>query len=653
MSKNKDFNVWMVRAGEGNVLIDEFLSKMVVAIGWEDLQEIKVGKNRDELDELVRKTYPNEGNRYIGQAVGQLWSIYNSISEGDKVITYDKKKKRYFLGEIDSEYQYDSSLTYPHTRRVKWNPFPIKRQLLTQDSKDFLSGKLTVYNVQRRAWNELEFLVSIEEGYKGVRVDRGVTFNGLLKETTFENFTIADLAIEYINFSRVKFVNVHFNRVKFVKCDFPNSVNQSTFVDCIFENCSAFDSLIEHVRFENCFLKGFVFHNSRITQTVFDEGRFSHTEIDESELIGVHFASLENSDTNQIDKSKFLRCVFYDSEFINSNWDKVSFIKTAFDNSKFRDCHFNEIMDDFATVGIPIFCDFYNSTIPSNFLSENFIRWNNVENQSWKSFLKELLEYNLERNDISFLDHFQKNINLLYQEDKNILYEFRPQIFNKFNELFNKVTVEQNYMEAASILENWHHLPKLLKGQNRLASGSPVVRAPQQNQYSLELVLDINILTSENLYQVSKILYELEKANPLNNRSHVIRSIKQGSLIIDIIYNNPVEVTLMFYFFARGLRNEIIGWVEGAIKVYELRGKKLDVRRKEMELEKLSKDLELTEEKKILDIEHLRRELSKDGVSKKELETKEPQVIIHKLQLIAPVKSLRISRSVKKRKKKK
>ena len=51
-------NMWMVRAGKGAFLIDEFKSRDIVALGWGlgDLSD----KNENEIKLLMEEKYPNE-----------------------------------------------------------------------------------------------------------------------------------------------------------------------------------------------------------------------------------------------------------------------------------------------------------------------------------------------------------------------------------------------------------------------------------------------------------------------------------------------------------------------------------------------------------------------------------------------------------------
>jgi len=85
----KDKKIWMVRAGSGSYLLDEFLTNNIIAIGWNDLGQLPTDLNQDQLRELFRQNHPDWSMNKTGQCVGQVWRFYNEFNIGDKVITYD------------------------------------------------------------------------------------------------------------------------------------------------------------------------------------------------------------------------------------------------------------------------------------------------------------------------------------------------------------------------------------------------------------------------------------------------------------------------------------------------------------------------------------------------------------------------------------
>jgi hypothetical protein len=58
--KNMAETMWMVRAGEGGYLAEEF-ARGYVAIGWKELGDLNAVKTQDEIRALYEQTFPNDG----------------------------------------------------------------------------------------------------------------------------------------------------------------------------------------------------------------------------------------------------------------------------------------------------------------------------------------------------------------------------------------------------------------------------------------------------------------------------------------------------------------------------------------------------------------------------------------------------------------
>ena len=69
MSK-ENFKIWMVRAGSGSYLLDDFLTDNIVAIGWNHLGKIENVHTYEELKELIFQTYPDSSAGSLGQTTG-------------------------------------------------------------------------------------------------------------------------------------------------------------------------------------------------------------------------------------------------------------------------------------------------------------------------------------------------------------------------------------------------------------------------------------------------------------------------------------------------------------------------------------------------------------------------------------------------------
>ncbi|PRA97786.1 restriction endonuclease [Chryseobacterium sp. MYb7] len=151
----ENYKIWMVRAGSGGYLVDEFLAWGFVAIGWNDLGQVPNNISYDNLKQLYIKTYPEDSVGRINQNTSQVWRFAKEIKVGDKVVTYDSTSRNYYLGEITSDYDFDTTLTFHHIHRVNWMPEPTGRDVLSTGSKNTLGSVLTTFEIGSDVWKDL------------------------------------------------------------------------------------------------------------------------------------------------------------------------------------------------------------------------------------------------------------------------------------------------------------------------------------------------------------------------------------------------------------------------------------------------------------------------------------------------------------------
>ena len=71
--------IWMVRAGEGGYLVDEFIDSKIIAIGWNDLGQINPDLPYPALKTKFRETYPSDADGRVNQCVGQIWRFIPEV----------------------------------------------------------------------------------------------------------------------------------------------------------------------------------------------------------------------------------------------------------------------------------------------------------------------------------------------------------------------------------------------------------------------------------------------------------------------------------------------------------------------------------------------------------------------------------------------
>lgn len=149
--------IWVIRAGEGNRLVDDFLAAGVIGMGFEE-----VGEARELTKQAITSTLADA--RSTGSPAGLagiLHAFVNEVSTGDLVVTPDSPDL--LIGTIEGPYRFEpqvEDVAYRHRRDVLWT-----HRIPAAD----LPPGHTALHGQRRTMNErtdsvlLEFLEGLGE----------------------------------------------------------------------------------------------------------------------------------------------------------------------------------------------------------------------------------------------------------------------------------------------------------------------------------------------------------------------------------------------------------------------------------------------------------------------------------------------------------
>lgn len=149
--------MWMVRAGEGGVLVEEFRAGSYVAIGWPKLGDMAALKTRDQFTKAVEAAYPEQRKMQVAVSAGQTYRFVREIKVGDRVITYDPGLRAFLVGTIAGEYQHKpkKDSNHPQVRQVKWEGM-VERDQLSVSSRNSLGAISTLFLVPPDAAEEIE-----------------------------------------------------------------------------------------------------------------------------------------------------------------------------------------------------------------------------------------------------------------------------------------------------------------------------------------------------------------------------------------------------------------------------------------------------------------------------------------------------------------
>jgi len=148
--------MWMVRAGEGGRLFEEWMREKCVAIGWEvgDLSELKREGALDELKGRLRAADPDWKGGRVDNAAGQIFRFRFEIEEGAPVVAYNVSTRLYRVGVVASPYRYAPDKEYQHQRGVEWNQ-SVSRDVLSPSARNSLGSILTIFKIPKEVADEL------------------------------------------------------------------------------------------------------------------------------------------------------------------------------------------------------------------------------------------------------------------------------------------------------------------------------------------------------------------------------------------------------------------------------------------------------------------------------------------------------------------
>ncbi|HLL47873.1 MAG TPA: restriction endonuclease [Longimicrobiaceae bacterium] len=148
---------WMVRAGEGGYLVEDFERASCVAIGWRGAGDFSQIHTLDEMRARIVSTWPDAHPAALGNSAGMAYKFRSGMRTGDRVVTYNPKKREYLFGEIVGDYEYGTGLIpdYQHVRRVRWLG-RVGRDVLSVSSRNTLGSTLSVFEPGTEVLREME-----------------------------------------------------------------------------------------------------------------------------------------------------------------------------------------------------------------------------------------------------------------------------------------------------------------------------------------------------------------------------------------------------------------------------------------------------------------------------------------------------------------
>lgn len=147
-------NGWMVRAGRGGRLYQNFLQDKFVAVGWNLLAPLDQFQDKAAIKKAYVITY---GDDKPGKTANSISMIHRfvKIQKDDYIVTYDPKSRNYLVGRDLGQYQVVDINDYCNIRKVDWIGM-VSRDNLSESSQRSLMSVLTLFALKPEIVEEFE-----------------------------------------------------------------------------------------------------------------------------------------------------------------------------------------------------------------------------------------------------------------------------------------------------------------------------------------------------------------------------------------------------------------------------------------------------------------------------------------------------------------
>lgn len=115
----KETDYWIFSPGDNASMWDEFYKLGIMAIGWDEVKDLKNFNSKKEIKDYMKKVY-NPTYSYINNA-HCLWQFASEIKVVDVIFAKKGLHKIVGRGIVTSDYIFDDKRkSYKHIRKVKW-----------------------------------------------------------------------------------------------------------------------------------------------------------------------------------------------------------------------------------------------------------------------------------------------------------------------------------------------------------------------------------------------------------------------------------------------------------------------------------------------------------------------------------------------------
>src|SRR6185312_5442726 len=98
---------------------EEFYAKGIMAIGWDELGDLRNFKNDEEISQRLQKLRPKD--KFPTMDTLACWEFVHDIKIGDVILVNRGRDKIVGYGVVEGDYEFaDERPYYKHVRKVNW-----------------------------------------------------------------------------------------------------------------------------------------------------------------------------------------------------------------------------------------------------------------------------------------------------------------------------------------------------------------------------------------------------------------------------------------------------------------------------------------------------------------------------------------------------
>lgn len=111
--------LWLYAPGENAELWEEFYSNGIMALGWDELADLKTYPDKASIVKRLQEFYETTGSKKNDATAN--YEFYKTMAIGDLVLVKKGRTELLGYGVVSSDYYFDSSREkYKHCRKVDW-----------------------------------------------------------------------------------------------------------------------------------------------------------------------------------------------------------------------------------------------------------------------------------------------------------------------------------------------------------------------------------------------------------------------------------------------------------------------------------------------------------------------------------------------------